>query len=72
MNILFTNGILFSFIYIATDSVSSSYTKEGKIIYGVLVGLFTFLLYLINPALSSLGGILIASILNGVIDLKFE
>jgi len=72
MNILFTNGILFSFIYIATDSISSSYTKEGKVIYGILVGLFTFLLYLINPALSSLGGILIASILNSIIDLKFE
>ena len=72
MNILFTNGILFSFIYIATDTVSSSYTSEGKIIYGILVGLFTFLLYLVNPVLSSLGGILIASILNSVIDLKFE
>lgn len=72
MNILFTNGILFSFIYIATDSISSSYTSKGKVIYGILVGLFTFLLYLVNPALSSLGGILIASILNGVIDLKFE
>jgi len=72
MNILFTNGILFSFIYIATDSVSSSYTSKGKVIYGILVGLFTFLLYLVNPVLSSLGGILIASILNGVIDLKFE
>ena len=72
MNILFTNGILFSFIYIATDTISSSYTKEGKVIYGVIVGIGTFLLYLVNPALSSLGGILIASILNSIIDLKFE
>lgn len=72
MNMLFTNGILFSFVFIATDPVSSSYTRIGKIIFGILVGLFTFLLYLINPILSSFGGILIASILNGIIDLKFE
>lgn len=71
-NMLFTNGILFSFIYIAPELVSSSYTKEGQVIYGVLVGIVTFLLYLINPSLSSLGSILIISILNGLIDLKFE
>ncbi len=72
MNILFTNGIMFSFIFIATDTVSSSYTKNGQIIYGILVGVFTFLLYLIQPQLSSFGGIFIASILNSLIDLKFE
>lgn len=72
MNMLFTNGILFNFVFVATDPLSSSYTKEGKIIYGVLVGLFTFFLYLINPVLSSLGAILIASILNYILDMKFE
>lgn len=72
MNMLFTNGIMFSFIFIATDPISSSYTKNGTIIYGIVVGLLTFLLYLIQPALSSLGAILIASIFNGLIDLKFE
>ena len=72
MNMLFTNGILFSFVYVATESVSSSYTKYGKEIYGILVGILTFIFYLINPALSSLGGILIASIFNSLIDLKFE
>lgn len=72
MNMLFTNGILFSFIFIATDPISSSYTKNGTIIYGIVVGLFTFLLYLLQPALSSLGAIFIASIFNSLIDLKFE
>ena len=72
MYMLFSNGILFSFIFIATEPISSSYTKKGKTIYGILVGILTFLLYLINPALSSLGAILITSILNSVIDLKFE
>ncbi len=72
LNMLFTNGIMFSFIYIATNSPSSSYTNIGSIIYGILVGIFTFLLYLINPYLSSFGAILIVSILNSLIDLKFE
>ena len=72
MNMLFTNGILFSFVFIATDPISSSYTKKGIIIYGIVVGLLTFLLYLLQPALSSLGAILIASIFNSIIDLKFE
>ncbi len=72
MNMLFTNGILFSFIFIATEPISSSYTKKGMAIYGIIVGILTFLLYLIQPALSSLGAILIASIFNSLIDLKFE
>ena len=72
LDMLFTNGILFSFIYVATESTSSCYTRKGIIIYSVLTGLITFLLYLINPSLSSLGAILIVSILNSLIDLKFE
>lgn len=72
MNMLFTNGILFSFVFIATEPISSSYTKKGMAIYGSVVGILTFLLYLIQPALSSLGAILIASIFNSLIDLKFE
>jgi len=71
-SMLFTNGILFSFIFIATDPISSSYTKSGTVIYGIVVGIITFLLYLIQPMLASLGAILIASIFNSVIDLKFE
>ena len=69
---LFTNGILFSFIFIAPDSPTSSYTRIGKIIYAILIGILTFGLYLLEPALASLGAIFIASILNGLIDLKFE
>ena len=72
LDMLFTNGILFSFVYIGSETVSSSYTKNGIIIYSILLGLITFLLYLINPALSSLGAILIVSILNNLLDLKFE
>lgn len=70
--ILFTNGILFSLIFVAPDSLSSSYTKIGKIIYGLLTGILTFSLYLINPTFACLGAILISSILSSVFDVKFE
>lgn len=72
MNMLFTNGILFSFVFIATEPTTSSYTKHGMVIYGSIVGILTFLLYLVQPALSSLGAILITSIFSSLIDLKFE
>lgn len=70
--LLFTNGILFSFIFVATDTISSSYTKKGKIIYGIFVGLFTFIFYLINPTLACLGAILVSSILSYIFDVKYE
>lgn len=72
MNMLFTNGILFSFVYIASEPNSSSYTRLGSTIYGIIVGVLSFIFYLINPSLSSLGSIFIASIFNSLIDLKFE
>ncbi len=71
-NMLFTNGILFSFIYVATIPNSSSYTKIGKIIYGILTGILSFVLYLINPSFACLGAILIMGILSSVIDMRFE
>lgn len=70
--LLFTNGILFSFIFVATDTISSSYTQSGKIIYGIFTGILTFIFYLINPTLACLGAILISSILSYLFDVKFE
>ena len=72
LEMLFTNGILFSFVYIASESTSSSYTRLGQIIYGIIVGILTFILYLIEPLLASFGAVFIASILSWIIDLKFE
>lgn len=71
-DVLFTNGILFSLIFVAPDTISSSYTKVGKVIYGISVGILTFLLYLLNPAFACLGAILISSILSSLFDMKFE
>lgn len=69
--LLFTNGILFSLIFVAPLSLTSSYTKVGKVIYGVSVGVLTFGLFLINPAFACLGAILISSILSSIFDMKF-
>ncbi len=65
---IFANGILFSYIYVAPETLSSSYTKKGQIIFGFLVGFLTFLLFLIEPSLAALGAILIVSLLHKVID----
>lgn len=67
-NNIFSNGILFCFIYIATDPISSSYTMYGKLIYSLLLGVFTFIFFLIEPTLAVLGAILIVSILHDFID----
>ncbi|MDD4705946.1 MAG: RnfABCDGE type electron transport complex subunit D [Bacilli bacterium] len=67
-NNLFSNGILFCFIYIATDPLSSSYTMYGKLIYSILLGILTFIFFLIEPTLAVLGAVLIVSILHDFID----
>lgn len=75
MDNIFAYGTLFSFIFIASDSLTSSYTEAGKIIYSLIVGLFTFLFFLIEPTLAALGGILVASLLSEIIDflvIKFK
>ncbi len=65
---IFSNGILFSLVFIAPDFISSSYTAKGKIIYSIIVGISSFGLFLVYPPLSALGGILIASITHSIID----
>ena len=68
LDTLFSNSILFSFIYVAAEPLSSSYTNRGKFIYGILIGVFTFIFFLIEPTLAVLGAILISSILHNFID----
>ena len=65
---IFANGILFSFIFIAPDSLSSPYTSKGKIIFGILIGISTFGLFLLYPPLAALGGIVIVSMCHSTID----
>lgn len=41
---LFTGGILFGAVFMATDPISSPKTKEGRIIYGILIGIITVII----------------------------
>ena len=68
LNNIFANGILFSFVFVGTDSLTSSYTSKGKIVYSTIMGISSFGLFLVYPPLSALGGIIIASISHQTID----
>lgn len=41
---VFSGGFLFALVFMATDPISSASTKEGKIIYGVLIGVITVII----------------------------
>lgn len=70
LSLIFLNNYIFIFCYVATDSVTSCYTANGKFIYGVLIGLTSFGLSLLNPIIAPFISITIFSILNNLIDRK--
>lgn len=43
-------SFLFGIVYMATDPVSAAQTEKGKIIYGFLIGLFSIMIRVFNPA----------------------
>jgi Na+-transporting NADH:ubiquinone oxidoreductase subunit B len=43
-------GFLFGVVFMATDPVSSTQTATGKIIYGLLIGIMSMLIRVVNPA----------------------
>jgi Na+-transporting NADH:ubiquinone oxidoreductase subunit B len=47
---LLCGGFLFGIVFMATDPVSSPETNTGKWVYGILIGVFTILVRMINPA----------------------
>ncbi|MFT6907918.1 MAG: Na+-transporting NADH:ubiquinone oxidoreductase subunit B, partial [Oleiphilaceae bacterium] len=47
---LVMGGFAFGMIFMATDPVSSSMTNTGKFVFGILVGVMTVLIRVINPA----------------------
>ena len=47
---LLCGGFLFGIVFMATDPVSSPETNIGKWVYGLLIGVFTILVSMINPA----------------------
>ena len=69
---LFTNTVIFSFIFIAPDSVSTPYTKKGKIIFSILLGIITFVLTtFILPTEGVFISIFIVSIFSKLFDKLF-
>ena len=65
---IFSNGILFAYVFIATDSLTTPRTYKGKIIYSIIIGLVTVGLYIVYPPLSALGAIVIGSMCHNTID----
>ena len=43
-------GLAFGMVYMATDPVSASMTDTGRLWYGVLIGVMTVLIRVVNPA----------------------
>ncbi len=61
---LIMGGFAFGTVYMATDPVSASQTGKGKYIYGVLIGVVTVLIRVINPAYPE--GMMLAILLMNV------
>ncbi len=68
--ILFSNNYLFIASLIATDSVTSCYTHNGMIIYGILIAILSFIIYFVNPVIAPVVAVLIISLFNNLIDRK--
>ncbi len=47
---LVVGGFAFGMVFMATDPVSASMTNPGRLIFGVLIGVMTVLIRVVNPA----------------------
>ncbi|MCB1282416.1 MAG: RnfABCDGE type electron transport complex subunit D, partial [Salinibacterium sp.] len=61
---LVVGGLAFGLIFMATDPVSAAMTETGKWIYGVLIGVVTILIRVVNPAYPE--GVMLAILLGNV------
>lgn len=61
---LLVGGLAFGIVFMATDPVTASQTATGKIIYGFLIGLFSVLIRVFNPAYPE--GVMMAILLMNV------
>jgi Na+-transporting NADH:ubiquinone oxidoreductase subunit B len=58
-------GLAFGIVYMATDPVSAAQTETGKWIYGFLIGAFTIIIRVTNPAYPE--GIMLAVLFMNVV-----
>ncbi len=61
---LVMGGLAFSAVFMATDPVTAAHTETGKWSYGILIGIFTVLIRVFNPAYPE--GIMLAILLMNV------
>ncbi len=61
---LLVGGIAFGIVFMATDPVSAAQTNMGKIVYGFLIGFFSILIRVFNPAYPE--GVMMAILLMNV------
>lgn len=61
---LLVGGLAFGIVFMATDPVSAAQTNKGKWIYGFLIGLFSILIRVFNPAYPE--GVMLAILLMNV------
>ena len=66
--IVFRNSYLFVFLYVASDSISSSYTLKGVKVFGILIGIFTFINGFFEPVLAPFIAIILISLFHTFID----
>ncbi|MCX7697659.1 MAG: NADH:ubiquinone reductase (Na(+)-transporting) subunit B [Bacteroidales bacterium] len=61
---LIIGGFAFGTVFMATDPVTAAQTPRGKLIYGFLIGVFTILIRVLNPAYPE--GMMLAILLMNV------
>ena len=61
---LIVGGLAFGIVYMATDPVSAAQTFKGKWIYGFLIGFFSIMIRVFNPAYPE--GVMLAILLMNV------
>jgi Na+-transporting NADH:ubiquinone oxidoreductase subunit B len=61
---LVVGGLAFGMVFMATDPVSAAMTSTGKWVYGILIGVVTILIRVVNPAFPE--GIMLAILLGNV------
>lgn len=67
---LAVGGFAFGMMFMATDPVSASFTNKGKFAYGLLIGLMTVLIRVLNPAYPE--GIMLAILFANVFAPLFD
>lgn len=67
---LVLGGFAFGAVYMATDPVSAAMTNTGRLIFGILIGVMTALIRVVNPAFPEgiMLAILFANIMAPLID----